>query len=236
MDIPAQSDPENDFEQILFQSVQERLCRKKSDGMGFCDAIVPVFLEMLEFSDMIVKDLEDSGQSPGVACKKGCTYCCHSQVTIIPIEALLISAFINTDFTGDEVTVLRAGISRIRSLTAGKTFEQIYEIKGDLPCLFLKEDTCSIYRMRPSICRSWNSFDSHICRAAYHSNNPASSIGSSAARNFVFGTTRSLFTGISEALTLQSGTLLLHNAVSDCLNSPDPMDRWATGHDLFRYG
>lgn len=235
MDLPTQASAGNDFEHILLKTTQERLHQKKSDGLSFADAILPVFQEVLEFSDRIIQGLEESGQTPKVACKTGCSYCCHSQVNIIPIEALLISSFIHTDFTGPQICTLRAGISRTRSLTAGKSIEQVYAMKSELPCLFLSNKRCSIYKMRPSICRSWNSLDSYSCRTAYDSVDPKSSVSASPARNLVFGTTRALFAQISDACTLQSDTLLLHNAMSDCFDSTDPLDRWAGGHDVFRY-
>jgi Fe-S-cluster containining protein len=235
MSMPNQPDLKSEFEHILFQTIQEKLHRKKSEGLTFHDAILPVFQEALEFSDSIVQNLEENGQSPKVACQSGCNYCCHSQVNIIPIEALLISAFIKTDFTCTEVGTLNADISHIQLLTAGKTVEQVYALKGELPCLFLKKGKCSIYKMRPSICRSWNSFDSKTCKDAYNSIDYRSTVISSPARNFVFGTTRAIFKQLSEAFSLQSEILLLHNAMSDCVNSKDPIGQWVRGCALFKY-
>jgi len=233
--MPNQPDQGSEFEEILFQTIQEKLFQKKSDGLRFHDAILPVFQEILEFSDSIVQNLEENGQSPKVACQSGCNYCCHSQVNIIPIEALLISAFIKKNFTFTEVSALHAEISQIHLLSAGKTLKQLYDLKGNLPCLFLKKGKCSIYKVRPSICRSWNSFDSLSCKAAYNSVDYRSSIIGSPARNFVFGTTRALFEQLSEVFSLQSDTLLLPNAISDCLNNAAPLNQWAKGYDVFKY-
>ena len=233
--MPNQTDQGSEFEEILFQTIQEKLSQKKADGLKFHDAILPVFQEVLEFSDSIVQNLEKNGQSPKVACQSGCNYCCHSQVNIIPIEALLISAFIKTDFTFTEVSALNTEISQILLLTAGKTLEQLYALKDDLPCLFLKKGKCSIYKMRPSICRSWSSFDSISCKAAYDSVDYRSPVIGSPARNYVFGTTRALFGQLSEAFSLQSETLLLPKAMSDCLNNDNPIGLWKKGYDVFRY-
>ena len=235
MGKPAQPCLETEFSEIIFQTIQKKLGQKESKGQGFQEAILPVFQEVLEFSQTIIRELERAGQSPGVACQSGCSYCCHSQVNIIPIEALAICAFIKTDFTAGQIITLNAGISRARSLTAGKTFNQVYAIKDELPCVFLNAGKCSIYTMRPSICRSWNSFDAGACKAAYNSLDAESSVGASQARNFVFGTTRDLFEQLSASLSLQSTTLLLHNAMFDCLNSSDPLGHWADGDDVFRY-
>lgn len=239
MPSPEQPDPEssgeNQFAEIIFQTIQKKLGQKKTDNISFRNAILPVFQEVVEFAQDIVQALEISGQSPKVACQSGCTYCCHSQVNIIPIEALMICAFIKTDFTAGQIEALEAGLIRARSLTEGKTCEQVYAIKDDLPCVFLKSGRCSIYTMRPSICRSWNSFDAGACKAAYYSHDFRSSVGASQARNFVFGTTRELFAQLSTTLSLQSGTLLLHDAVFDCLNILDSLGQWVGGNDVFHY-
>ena len=89
--------------------------------------------------------------------------------------------------------------------------------------------------MRPSICRSWNSFDAGTCRTAYDSPDAGASVGASPARNFVFGTTRELFQRLSVSFSLQSETLLLHDAMFDCLNDSDPLGHWAGGDDVFKY-
>lgn len=225
----------SDFEQILSRILQEKLYEKKMDGVGFQDAILLVFKELLEFSDNIVQDFERDGKSPTVACKSGCSYCCHSLVYIIPIEALLIFQFISINFTFSEINALRDGISHTRSLTTGKTVAQTYALKHELPCMFLKNGECTIYAIRPSICRSWNSLDANTCRVAYDSVDYRSSVNASPVRNFIFGTTRSLFEQFSEALLFQSKTLLLHNAVSDCLDSSNPIGRWTKGYEVFSY-
>lgn len=225
----------SDFEQILSRILQEKLYEKKMNGVGFQDAILLVFKEVLEFSDSIIQDFERDGKSPRVACKSGCSYCCHSLVHIIPIEALLIFQFISVNFTCSEINALRDVISHTRLLTQGKTVAQIYTLKHELPCMFLKHGKCTIYAIRPSICRSWNSMDAKTCRVAYDSFDYKSSVNASPIRNFILGTTRELFEQFSEALLFQSKTLLLHNAVSDCLNSFDPLGLWAKGYRVFSY-
>jgi hypothetical protein len=224
---------ESELERILFHTIQEKLQQKKTDGFKLYDVILPVFQEMLEFSDQIVLDLEENGHCPEVACQSGCSYCCHSQVSVIPIEALLIGAFIKTDFSRMEISELHTGMSQINARTCGKTLEQIYVIKDGLPCLFLKQGKCRIYHMRPSICRSWNSFDSAACRSAYDSADYRSQVPGSPARNLIFGTTRSLFKDLSDVFSLQSDILSLPHAVSDCLNSTDPLAQWLNGDVLF---
>lgn len=236
MNHPKHLKLENKFEDILFHTIQDKLYEKRMENVGFQAAILAIYQEVLEFSDNIVQELEANGQSPEVACISGCSYCCHSQVNVIPIEALIIAALIETDFSYNQKGSLRDGISRTRSMTNGKTPEETYALKDDLPCLFLTKGKCSIYKNRPSICRSWNSLDVDSCKSAYCSIDFKSSISVSPVRNFVFGTTRALFGQLSKELSLQSETLLLYDAVSDCLGISDPLGQWVRGCDVFNYG
>lgn len=71
--------------------------------------------------------------APHVACRRGCSACCHINVSIFPLEAQLISAW-----TG------RAVLSRPLS---PKDFH-------GTPCPFLEHGTCSIYEHRPFACRN----------------------------------------------------------------------------------
>jgi len=67
-------------------------------------------------------------------CQKGCCYCCYIEVSISSLEAEYIER--------------KTGIKR--ALHSG-----IREIFGT-PCPFLDNDTCSIYKHRPFVCRHHN--------------------------------------------------------------------------------
>ncbi len=218
------------FGQILSNAV-----RKKLDAGLSREAILPLFRETLDFSQALIVELEASGGSPQVACKSGCFLCCHSRVSVIPLEALLMAEFVRLTFSGPEVLALRNRIHRSHGLTEGKRPEQIYALKKDLPCVFLEGGRCSVYEARPSICRAWNSFDEAECRSAYESSDSAASIASSPARRFVFGAARDLFQQISLEFSLQSDTLLLCDAIADCFHSQGPLSCWARGEAIFRY-
>lgn len=71
--------------------------------------------------------------SPFVACKSGCTACCHYNISIFPVEADLIAK--------------RTGHTpRAASLPHG-------DFHGK-PCPFLRNGLCGIYESRPMACRT----------------------------------------------------------------------------------
>jgi len=226
---------ENFVEQDHFKQILSKIIQEKMHDRPFRTSILPVFNEVLDFAENIIEMLEKSGQSPKISCRIGCSYCCYSQVKIIPVEALSIYSFIKDSNNNIEILDLQNRISYAEDLTRGKTFEEKYAMKNELPCIFLSNKKCSIYSVRPSICRSWNSLNSNACISAFKSNDHNSEIDSSPARNYVFGTARELFQTLTSQRYLQADTLQMHTALFDCFNISDPLVHWANGDKIFKY-
>lgn len=85
---------------------------------------------------------------PYIACAKGCSSCCKMNVTISQLEANLISE--NTGFQVNQLT---------------NSIEHSSEEFIGIPCIFLKNDSCSIYDVRPFVCRKhvWFDTSSYWC-------------------------------------------------------------------------
>ena len=79
---------------------------------------------------------------PYIACGKGCSSCCKMNITISQFEANLISE--KTGFKSKQF--------------AHSQNHSPDEFIG-IPCLFLKDDSCSIYNFRPFMCRKHVWFD-----------------------------------------------------------------------------
>lgn len=87
-----------------------------------------------------------------VVCKQGCSFCCHTQVSITQDEALLYAKKI----IDNEVEVdLKKLFQQARAGNdAGKWYKIPYEERR---CVFLgDENQCVIYNDRPLVCRSNN--------------------------------------------------------------------------------
>lgn len=72
--------------------------------------------------------------SKELICKPGCSGCCHNDVSLTEVEAKIIS-----EYTG----------KKINHSEALRTTSHHGE-----PCTFLINDSCSIYEVRPYVCRS----------------------------------------------------------------------------------
>jgi len=91
-----------------------------------------------------------------VACKHGCSACCHGEVALFQPEADLIAAK-----TGRPAKTL----AQERRQGTPYTMTTV-------PCPFLKNDACSIYAHRPMVCRTLVHFDTDntLCQFEHRHN------------------------------------------------------------------
>jgi len=105
-----------------------------------------------------------------LACQKGCAACCTQSVTMTTLEGGDILDFVKTknreEWLIEELARVIPGKSKAAITTnqfAGACLRH-QEIDGDTPgswnftpCIFLEDDICSIYEVRPFGCRSFGS-------------------------------------------------------------------------------
>ncbi len=93
------------------------------------------------FSSSTVKEL-----SP---CKKGCSACCHTQVSVTQDEAHLLAQKVSE---GVEIDLQRLLSQASAKNTATDYYAMSFEQRK---CVFLDEEgACSVYADRPSVCRT----------------------------------------------------------------------------------
>jgi len=211
------------------------MTHEKLDSLRMSATILVTLQEMMEFVQGVVAQLEQSNHSPKTSCGSGCSYCCHSQINIIPVEALLIFSLIETSFNLHEIRDLKIKIQDNHLLTTGKTFAQKVAIKDQTPCVFLVgTGQCRIYSARPFICRSWHSFDKDACEAAFVSGNPDAEMEVFEARNYMFGTARKVFQDLSLEMKIQTGIYKMSDAIGQCFLNATPLTNWLSGQAVFK--
>lgn len=215
-----------------FKDILEDLFREKIYNSFIDNAVLPVLKDVMAYSHDIVDALEHSNQSPAVACGPGCSYCCHSQIHVLPIEALLILSFLSECFTRKQILRLMDRIEQRLQRTREKSLGSLFLIKKELPCIFLENGICSIYHVRPFICRAWNSMDSSLCEKIFNSGKFDDEIASSSARNLVFESSRSLFSDFGKQLKLETGPFEMTQAVFNCLKATNPLPLWLSGQNI----
>ena len=87
--------------------------------------------------------------TPKAACGKGCGWCCHQRVGATATEVLYIA------------DVLR------RRPGAEPLMQRLKDWSGGRPCVFLVDNSCSIYDLRPFKCRGLYQVDARWCMSTY---------------------------------------------------------------------
>jgi Fe-S-cluster containining protein len=100
-----------------------------------------------------------------LACKSGCSWCCHFTVDVRPVEALNILEFVQTNFDTEQQQQLRDEIAA-NSETLSQ-LDEMQRMQHTGKCPFLIEHRCSIYAARPQTCRNYHAMNVEGCKQSY---------------------------------------------------------------------
>ena len=105
-----------------------------------------------------------------LACRKGCAACCTRSVTMTSLEGELVLDFVERAGRGKRLRemLIKAGQGQSKAAITTNQYAAAClnqrEVDCDIPgswdmrpCVFLAENTCSIYAVRPFGCRSFGS-------------------------------------------------------------------------------
>jgi Fe-S-cluster containining protein len=152
------------------------------------------------------------------ACAAGCCFCCYLPVDVLAPEAFRISAHLK------------------RTCSPGELAELVFRLGAHgqphaavRPCVFLAQGRCSIYEVRPMVCRGYNSLSQERCEAYFHD----ASVDLTESKDHIAGSMaeaveEGVITGLT-ALGLDAQWYELPSAVLRALEMPNGPARWARG-------
>ena len=197
---------------------------------GLCQSLEQV----IGLSEKIVDRSQDGLSGSSVACAEGCAWCCHAQVKVTPLEALVLLARVQTAFSPEERRQLQHRIDNNRRLTEGRALEHRVGLKAQTPCIFLEQGRCTVYPVRPLICRAWASCSRQACREAFASGDCTAEIEAPVAGNFVYGLARQAIEQACRSRGVAWEPLELPRAMACCMETPGIFDRWVRGEVRFK--
>ncbi len=107
--------------------------------------------------DKVVQDRAQGGVKPD--CRSGCSHCCSARVEAMPAEVFQIAREVSR-----LADAARAGvIGRLRVQVAAAGDALLWKHRP--VCAFLEAGLCSIYPVRPGVCRKAHSLDVRRCEA-----------------------------------------------------------------------
>ncbi len=172
--------------------------------------------------------LKNNPSKFGIACTKGCAYCCHVSVTATAPEIFLVAHKIRElppqDF-GDALMRVRAADQRTRNMSSRQ------RANNKIPCAMLKDGLCSVYEARPGACRGFTSVSADDCRNGF--NGLPVQINTPAVWTALRSAHKQALWGALAAVNLPHECYEFHHALRIALELPDAETRWLSGEDIF---
>ncbi|XOB64146.1 YkgJ family cysteine cluster protein [Deferribacteres bacterium DY0037] len=121
--------------------------------------------EIFKTAEITACTLVSETEKEHMECKAGCSVCCRVNIPVLLPEAIAVKEFIIETKSKSEINTLK--IEMEKHLGQIKFMDEEERIFINKKCIFL-DDTgrCSIYPVRPLMCRSVTSADASACKDA----------------------------------------------------------------------
>jgi Fe-S-cluster containining protein len=172
------------------------------------------------------------GQAPpklDIACRKGCGYCCHNWVAATAPEVFLIARHVRSQPDGDA----SAADAVIARAAANVGLDIAARFGAKLPCAFLVDQACTIYAIRPTVCRQTTSTNLTACIEEYDGQGLGDDIMVSKTYLIHARNCRLPLLAALTAVGLPTHAYELSAAITRALQTPDAETRWLAGEDVF---
>jgi Fe-S-cluster containining protein len=164
-----------------------------------------------------------------LACGRGCAHCCHRPVGASAPTVLRIAAALRESYNESELAGALALVVTLDEKTHGVAWT--LSARPPLPCAFLVGGACSIYAVRPFVCRAWNSADAEVCRQALTED--SIEMRFDLFQRTTYAAVEAGLQAAVGAAGLDGGQLELTAAVRVALEEPDACERWLAGEPVF---
>jgi Fe-S-cluster containining protein len=159
------------------------------------------------------------------ACKKGCSYCCTSWVAASTPEILYLLAQLPPDRSPE----IKENISKAYSTTKGLDAGTRQRMRT--PCPMLQDDSCSVYQVRPLVCRTLVSYDWTTCNRVY-----THFTGERVPKSHAYDVLRNVY-GLALAGALRRAGLPpyfyeFNSALDRLMSRNDAEESWLGGEDI----
>lgn len=166
-------------------------------------------------------------------CKPGCHYCCYNLPVVTPPEALLMGHYVEQTFTDQEKKEVTGRINLILKRIDGFSPYEIAMMRHELPCIFLKNEMCMVYKVRPVVCRTCTSTSADHCKMIFESRNHRARLRCYQQIREIFQTVHSRLIDRCREMGCQDDALPLAEGIRDYFKHPNPIEAWLKGETVF---
>lgn len=140
---------------------EEARTRKSADGAAARTQTVLMYGRLAALQTDVIAHAEVD-----LACKRGCSYCCHLRVEIRPHDAFVMAQHVRVKLDTDQRARVLERLEKTLAHIAPLTPDQ--HIRAGIPCALLEDGVCSVYEARPATCRKYYSVSVESCRNAFN--------------------------------------------------------------------
>jgi Fe-S-cluster containining protein len=189
---------------------------------AFADVIRPKVVDASDLAASARRSTKDA-----LACRKGCSWCCHHKVGVTVPEVIAIKA--QLEASPQHLDVIKKRAAELAK--DARIFSDTEKPRARIPCALLGEDgSCSVYEVRPIPCRSWLSTDVESCKKHLDGEGePMFVLSAARSGRFVQLGLAKVMADIERFPYLVELTAGLDIA----LNVPNAIDRWLAGEPVF---
>jgi Fe-S-cluster containining protein len=117
------------------------------------------------FADEALEIVRDAYRPP-IKCAEGCAYCCRKPGVLVSVPELVrIVTHLEAELDDEALACLRRRTNEYVAALGGGDFNA--STARSIPCPLLVDDRCSVYPIRPLVCRGYNSTSVEACRLAH---------------------------------------------------------------------
>ena len=178
------------------------------------------------FHEGFERSMAQVPQESRVACRAGCSMCCHNWISVTAPEAFAIAAEISRRAEAEDVMA-----SVARAARAGSGLDRDDRLEQRLACPLLARDLCSVYAVRPIACRSFFSLSLEACQAVFAGE--GEDIPSWRTSMMLRGVHDRCMSAAIKAAGLPHGAFEMTEGLTIAFSVPDAQARWLAGEDVF---
>jgi Fe-S-cluster containining protein len=175
-----------------------------------------------------------------LACRAGCSFCCHLRVMVYPHEAIALFRYLGSRIPKEQADGIRERLvenAAGRGRLEGQARDADSRLSGRIACAFLVDGKCSAYEVRPAACSGYHSTSRERCENDFNGTNDSpEAIPMLQGLHFV---ATALDQGLDLALAdarLWSSRIELHQALAALIRDPALIARWRSGRELLPRG
>ena len=152
------------MEQLFQQTALTEYHQSSHDLSNKKDSSSALKKSHLRYNNIIAKTIESSPIKP--VCASGCAYCCYYKVEVRAPEVFLIKEHLQNNFEAKAIQSILDEAEKNAHLIRSITPEQ--HLRTNIKCPFLKENSCSIYPVRPFKCRNFHATELSGCEQSFN--------------------------------------------------------------------